>query len=151
MGSSRIAQGDQLGALCPPRGVGGRHKREEIWGYMYMYSWFTLLYSRNQHTIVKQLYSNKDVKKKKKKQCPPCQQLQLSRLVREAAYGFIIREWRELVARTVCYSLWWLHPNVATLTELGNREKMSPFSLWDEQMSLSMTSFASPEIWMQWL
>ena len=22
MGSSRIAQGDQLGALCPPRGVG---------------------------------------------------------------------------------------------------------------------------------
>ena len=23
--------------------VGGRRKREEIWGYMYMYSWFTLL------------------------------------------------------------------------------------------------------------
>ena len=23
MGSSHIAQGDQLGALCPPRGVGG--------------------------------------------------------------------------------------------------------------------------------
>ena len=26
-------------------------------------SWFTLLYSRNTHTIVKQLYSNKDVKR----------------------------------------------------------------------------------------
>ena len=38
-------------------------KREGIWGYMYMYSWFTLWYSRNEHTIVKQLYSNKDVKK----------------------------------------------------------------------------------------
>ena len=30
---------------------------------MYMYSWFTLLYSRNWHNDVKQLYSNKDVKK----------------------------------------------------------------------------------------
>ena len=34
-----------------PRGgigrVGGRRKREEIWGYMYAYGWFTLLYSRN--------------------------------------------------------------------------------------------------------
>ena len=27
--------------------VGGRLKREGIWGYMYTYSWFTLLYSRN--------------------------------------------------------------------------------------------------------
>ena len=25
---------------------GGRRKREGIWGYMYMYSWFTLLHSR---------------------------------------------------------------------------------------------------------
>ena len=33
---------------------------------MYTYSWFTLLYSRNQHNIVKQLYSSKDVKNKKK-------------------------------------------------------------------------------------
>ena len=31
---------------------------------MYAYSWFTLLYSRNKHNTVKQLYSNKDVKKK---------------------------------------------------------------------------------------
>ena len=29
-------------------------------GYMYMFSCFTLLYSRNWHTIVKQLYSNKN-------------------------------------------------------------------------------------------
>ena len=27
--------------------VGGRRKTEEKWGYMYMYSWFMLLYSRN--------------------------------------------------------------------------------------------------------
>ena len=27
-------------------------------GYMYMYNWFTLFYSRNQYNIVKQLYSN---------------------------------------------------------------------------------------------
>ena len=30
---------------------------------MYMYIWFTLLYSRNQHNIVKELYSNKNYKK----------------------------------------------------------------------------------------
>ena len=28
--------------------------------YMYTYSWFTLPYSRNEHNIVKQLYSNKN-------------------------------------------------------------------------------------------
>ena len=33
---------------------------------MYTYSWFTLLYSGNKHNNVKQLYSNKDVKKIKK-------------------------------------------------------------------------------------
>ena len=30
--------------------------------YMYMYVWFTLLYSRNEHNIVNQLYSNNKVK-----------------------------------------------------------------------------------------
>ena len=40
MGSNRIAQGDQLGALLPPRGVGwgewegGRCKWEEIWEHI---------------------------------------------------------------------------------------------------------------------
>ena len=29
-----------------------------------MYNWFTLLYSRNQHNIVNQLYSNKNFFKK---------------------------------------------------------------------------------------
>ena len=34
-------------------------------GYRYMYNWFTLLYSRNWHSSVKQLYSNKiNVKKR---------------------------------------------------------------------------------------
>ena len=37
-----------------------RHKREGIWGYKYTYS-------RNKHNNVKQLYSNKDVKKKERK------------------------------------------------------------------------------------
>ena len=31
--------------------------------YMYTYGWFTTLYSKNQHNIVKQLYSNKKEKK----------------------------------------------------------------------------------------
>ena len=44
MGRSRIAQGDQLGALWPPRGVGGRRKREVIWVYMYMYNWLTFFF-----------------------------------------------------------------------------------------------------------
>ena len=35
-------------------GEGGPRERE----YMYIYSWFTLLYSRNWHSIVKQLYTN---------------------------------------------------------------------------------------------
>ena len=60
-----IAQGSQLGDLGRPikgemvgRGVvlGGRLKRE---GYMRADGWFTLLYSRNQHTFVKQLSFNK--------------------------------------------------------------------------------------------
>ena len=45
--------------------------RGDVWeggsrgkGYMYTYNWFTLIYSRNEHNIVKQLYSNK-----KKNQC----------------------------------------------------------------------------------
>ena len=35
MGSSRIAQGDQLGALCPPRGVGYGWLEGDArgWGY----------------------------------------------------------------------------------------------------------------------
>ena len=33
MGSSRIAQGDQLGALCPPRGVGGKEGDARGRGY----------------------------------------------------------------------------------------------------------------------
>ena len=41
MGSSYIAQGDQLGALCPPRGVGwggweGDAKGEDMGIYVYV-------------------------------------------------------------------------------------------------------------------
>ena len=47
---------------------GGRETQEGgDTGYMYAYGWFTLLYNRNQHSIVKQLYPNKDVLKKKKR------------------------------------------------------------------------------------
>ena len=35
-----------------------------------MHSWFTLLYNRKLHNIVKQLHSNKNLKKKKKKSNP---------------------------------------------------------------------------------
>ena len=47
--------------------MGRRFKREGIRGHMYAYGWFTLLYNRNWHSIVKQLYSNKDLFKKRKK------------------------------------------------------------------------------------
>ena len=36
-------------------GAGGRLTRK---GYMYTYNWFMMLYSRTQHNIVKQLFSN---------------------------------------------------------------------------------------------
>ena len=38
-----IAQGALLSALWGPKGEGNPKKR----GYVYTYSWFTLLYSRN--------------------------------------------------------------------------------------------------------
>ena len=38
-----------------PEGWEGGSKQRR---YMYTYNWFTLLYSRNQHNIIKQLYSN---------------------------------------------------------------------------------------------
>ena len=51
----------QLGALWSPRWVGWRRVEGGPRGRKYMYntnSWFTLLYSRNQNNIVKQLYPN---------------------------------------------------------------------------------------------
>ena len=53
-----IAQGTLLNALWWPKWEGNPKKR----GYMYMYSWFTLLYSRNWHNSVKQLYCNEILK-----------------------------------------------------------------------------------------
>ena len=53
-----IAQGTLLSALWWPKWEGNPKRR----GYMYTYSWFTSLYSRNQHNIVKQLYTNKKIK-----------------------------------------------------------------------------------------
>ena len=45
---------------------GGREMQEGGDMGMYIYIWLIhFLYSRNQHNSVKQLYSNKDVKKKK--------------------------------------------------------------------------------------
>ena len=68
MGSSCIAQGDQLGALWPPRGVGwggwegdARGKR---YGDVRICIADSLCYTAETNNIVKQLYSNKDVKKK---------------------------------------------------------------------------------------
>ena len=36
-------------------------------GYRYMYDWFTLLYTWNEHSVVNQLYSNKNFLKKKER------------------------------------------------------------------------------------
>ena len=55
-----IAQGTLLTALWWPKWEGNPKKR----GYMYTYSWCTLLYRKNEHNIVKQLYSNKNFKKR---------------------------------------------------------------------------------------
>lgn len=60
MGNLLHSTGTQLDALWQPRGVGwegggGSRGKDD----MYPYSWFSLLYSRNEYIIVKQLYSSK--------------------------------------------------------------------------------------------
>ena len=69
MGSSRIAQGDQLGALWPPRGVGEGAWEGDTRGRGYEDICISIADSlcdtAETDTIEKQLYSNKDVKKKK--------------------------------------------------------------------------------------
>ena len=63
--SGAKAQWAQLSALCRPRGVGwgcgggGRPRREG-----HVYSWFTLVYNRNEYNIIKQLYSNNKISNK---------------------------------------------------------------------------------------
>ena len=65
MGSSLIAQGDELGALCPPRGVGKGgwegDARGRIYGDICLCIADSLCYTAETNTFVKQLYSNKDV------------------------------------------------------------------------------------------
>ena len=50
-----MAQGTLLSALWWPKRAGNPKMR----GCMYTYSWFILLDSKNEHSIVKQLHSNK--------------------------------------------------------------------------------------------
>ena len=60
--------GAQPSVLCQPRGVewGEGWEGDSVGrGHMYTYGWFTWLYSRNQHNIVKQLPSNLNYKKGK--------------------------------------------------------------------------------------
>ena len=54
IGTCCVVQKAQLGALWYLEQWGGGKRR-----YMYTYSWFMSLYSRNQHSTVKQLYCNK--------------------------------------------------------------------------------------------
>ena len=67
MGSSRIAQGDQLSAFWPLRGDGQGGWEGNIRGRSYgdicICLVVSLCYKAEINTIVKQLYSNKDVKK----------------------------------------------------------------------------------------
>ena len=49
-------QGTLLNALLQPECKGIPKGKE----YMYVYDWFILRYSRNEHNIVQQLYSNKN-------------------------------------------------------------------------------------------
>ena len=50
-GVSGMTQGTQSGTLWQPRGVGGK-------GHVHTYHWLMLMYDRNQHNSVKQLYFN---------------------------------------------------------------------------------------------
>ena len=70
MGSSRIAQGDQLVHCDHPEGwdrEGGKEgdARGKRYGDICIYIADSLCYTAETNTIVKQLYSNKDVLKKK--------------------------------------------------------------------------------------
>ena len=47
-----------------------------------------MLYSRNNHNIVKQLYSNKDIFKKEKFGLPPTRGRELTRFLRKRAMGW---------------------------------------------------------------
>ena len=58
VGTCCVVQKAQLGALWYLERWGGGKRR-----YMYTYSWFMSLYSRNQHSTVKQLYRNKEKEK----------------------------------------------------------------------------------------
>ena len=62
MGSSCIAQGDQLSALWSPGGWEGDARGR---GYEDICIHIADCYTAETNSIVKQLYSNKDVKKKK--------------------------------------------------------------------------------------
>ena len=59
-----VAQETLLNALQWPKWEGNPEKEGIC---VYTYGWFTLLYSRNQHNIVKQLHSYEIKKKKEKK------------------------------------------------------------------------------------
>lgn len=76
-----------------------------------------------------------------------CQGLKLSRLVREVAHGFITREGRELVSRTLSYSLWWLYPDVLTLSCETKKKKWAPFPSDMNRWVSERLPFASPEVW----
>ena len=51
-----MSQGTLVNALWWPEQEGSPKGK----GYMYMWSWFTLLYSGNYHNVLKQLYFNKN-------------------------------------------------------------------------------------------
>ena len=65
VGICPMTQRTQLGALWQPRGTGWSGRRKGGFrgsGHVYTYGWFTLMYGRNQHNIVKQLSFNNFLK-----------------------------------------------------------------------------------------
>ena len=75
-------------------------ERNLFFGYMYMCNWFTLLYCRNSHNIVKKLYLNKINRKLKKKSYVNMVSLFLSYLTVKFSTFFILKKYLPL-------SKWW--------------------------------------------
>ena len=97
-----LAQGSLLNSLWWPKWEGNPQKR----GYIYMYSWFTFLYSRNQLNNVNQLYLNRFIFK-----CNQCYYQNTSLIVSESNQNLVISPrlhcYHLCSTPTICYPEYW--------------------------------------------